>query len=115
DFPMKPASALTREDIASSNLILFGTAATNPVSRRIAPHLPAGLPASGVFIYPNPENPARYVVVWSAKILSAPDHGLRAGWIMPVNLLPDYVEVRDGKVAAGGHFDSDWKLNAVTR
>ena len=61
---------------------------------------------NSIFIYPNPENSSRYVVVWSTKLLSAPDHGLRSGWIMPLNLLPDYVSVKDGKVTSGGHFDT---------
>jgi len=118
EFPMKPASQVTREDISSANLILFGTPATNAVLKRLAPSLPAPLlrdGARGVFIYPNPENPSRYVVVWSARILSSPDHGLRAGWIMSPNLLPDYIEVRDGKIVSGGHFDSDWNLPAGRR
>jgi endo-1,4-beta-xylanase len=107
DFPMKPASKVTRQDVESSNLILFGTPQSNAVLRRIASKLPAG---PDIFIYPNPENPSRYVVVWSAKLLSAPDPGLHAGWIMPLNLLPDYVKVKDGKVASGGHFDNEWSL-----
>jgi hypothetical protein len=111
DFPMKPASKVTREDIESSNLILFGTSKSNAVLKRIAASLPVGLlKGDAIFIQPNPENPARYVVVWSAKLLSAPDPGLHAGWVMPLNLLPDYVQVKDGRVAAGGHFDNDWKL-----
>jgi enterochelin esterase-like enzyme len=111
DFPMKEAGKVTAEDVKSSNLILFGAPASNSVLKRIAPSLPASLLQPGtVFIYPNPENPDRYVVVWNAKILSAPDNGLRAGYILPVNLLPDYIRVKDGKVVSGGHFDSDWKL-----
>jgi hypothetical protein len=111
DFPMKPASKVTRQDIESSNLILFGTPKTNAVLKRIAGSLPAGLlKGDAIFIHPNPENPSRYVVVWSAKLLSAPDPGLHAGWIMPLNLLPDYVQVTDGRVAVGGHFDNEWKL-----
>jgi hypothetical protein len=115
DFPMKEASKLTRADIETSNLILFGTPETNPVLKRLAQSLPS--PPAGesggalpVFIYPNPENPSRYVVVWSARLLSAPDHGIRAAWIMPLNLLPDYVLVKDGKVVRGGHFDNGWEL-----
>ena len=77
DFPMKPAAKVTREDVASSNLILFGTPENNAVLKRIAPSLPAGLVGrGGIFIYPNPENPERYVVVWSEKLLSAADNGL---------------------------------------
>jgi pimeloyl-ACP methyl ester carboxylesterase len=111
DFPMKAASKVTSADVASSNLILFGTPETNAVLKRLAPSLPSGLMRPGaIFIYPNPENPAHYVVVWSAKLLSAPGPGLFGGWIMPLNLLPDYVQVQDGKVASGGHFDNEWKM-----
>jgi endo-1,4-beta-xylanase len=112
DFPMKPAARVTRGDIESANLILFGTPESNAVLRRIAPGLPSDLlREKSIFIYPNPENPARLVVVWSAKLLSAPDHGVNSGWIMPLNLLPDYVVVKDGRVATGGHFDNEWRRN----
>jgi hypothetical protein len=63
-----------------------------------------------IFIYPNLENPSKYVVVCQAKLLSAPEQ-LHYGCIMPLTLLPDYVRVQDGKVQAGGYFDSDWKLS----
>jgi hypothetical protein len=108
---MKPASKVTRQDVESSNLILFGTPKSNAVLKRIAASLPVALMDGGsIFIYPNPENPSRYVVVWSARLLSAPDPGLHSEWIMPLNLLPDYVQVKDGKVASGGHFDNEWNL-----
>jgi hypothetical protein len=113
DFPMKPAAKVTKEDAAAQNLILFGTPETNAVLKRIAGSLPPALMRSQdgartIFIYPNPENLERYVVVWQAKLLSAPEQ-LKYGWIMPLSLLPDYVCVKDGKVVEGGHFDSDWK------
>ena len=116
DFPMKAAGKVTREDIESSNLILFGTPQTNPLLQRIAGNLPARLMdaedgARTIFVYPNPENPSRYVVVWQTKLLSGPVP-LHYGWIMPLTLLPDYVRVKDGKILAGGHFDSDWRLGA---
>ncbi len=98
------------EDVAGANLILFGTPASNPVLKRIAARLPAELlNGNSVFIYPNPENPRRYVVVWNAKVMSSYSDLLRAGYVMPVNLLPDYVETKDGKIVFGGHFDNDWK------
>lgn len=116
DFPMKAADKVTAQDVASANLILFGTPNSNAVLKRIAPRLPPGLLKPGsIFIYPNPENASRYVVVWSAKLLSAYDPNLRAGWTPPLNLLPDYVEVQDGKIASGGHFDSDWKIAAAQK
>lgn len=118
DFPMKEAARVTTEDVESANLILFGTPESNLVLRRIAPSLPPALlqvgddGARSVFIYPNPENPARYVVVWPAKLLSVPGDAPRYSWIMPLSLLPDHLRVKDGKVVSGGHFDSDWKLGA---
>jgi hypothetical protein len=73
--------------------------------------LPSDLLKDGaIFIYPNPECPSHYVAVWSGRQLSAPDPGLNSGWVMPLNLLPDYVEVKEGRVARGGQFDNDWKL-----
>jgi pimeloyl-ACP methyl ester carboxylesterase len=115
DFPMKPAARVTPQDVASANLILFGTPETNAVLRRIAPSLPPQLmksddDARSVFIYPNPENASRYVVVWQAKLLSVAEEALRQAWIMPLCLLPDHLWVKDGKIVSGGHFDSDWKL-----
>ncbi len=113
DIPMKQAARVTPQDIESSNLILFGTPDSNPVLKRIAGALPAALlrnenGARSVFIYPNPESPSHYVVVWQAKLLSTEDTTLRWAWIMPLNLLPDYVWVKDGRITSGGHFDSDW-------
>ncbi len=115
DFPMKAAAKLTREDIESANLILFGTPESNPILKRMAASLPTALMRTddgvrSIFIYPNPENPARYVVVWQTKLLSVAGDSLRQFWIMPLCLLPDYVRVKEGKIVSGGHFDSDWKL-----
>jgi pimeloyl-ACP methyl ester carboxylesterase len=118
DFPMKPATRLTTQDVDSANLILFGTPESNAVIRRIAPSLPPALMqisedgSRAIFIYPNPENPSRYVVVWPTKLLSAAADALRSAWIMPVCLLPDYLRVKDGTIVSGGHFDSDWRLSA---
>ncbi len=116
EFPLKAADKVTAADIADFNLILFGTAKSNPIIARLAPKLPTALmKAAGegeavVFVYPNPENPARYVVVWTGAVLSAKlDVKLEAGWMMPLNLLPDYLTVKDGKVTSAGHFDRDWK------
>ncbi len=118
EFPLKAAAKVTVEDIADANLILFGTAKTNPFIARLTPKLPAPLmTAAGegsavVFVYPNPENPARYVVVWTGPVLSAKlDVPLKAGWMMPLHLLPDYVVVTAGKIVHAGHFNRDWSLD----
>jgi hypothetical protein len=115
EFPMKPASAVTADDIATKNLLLFGSVATHPLLRRYAPQLPAALmdDPGVIFIHPNPENPARYVVVWTAPVLSIADNMLRAGYIQPINLLPDYVRVHDGAITDAGHFSNNWSLSTV--
>lgn len=119
EFPLKAAAKVTAVDIAGANLILFGTAKTNPLIARLAPKLPASLmTAAGegsavVFICPNPENPARYVVVWTGPILAAKlDVALKASWMMPLHLLPDFIVAKDGKIITAGHFDRDWQLVA---
>jgi len=116
EFPLKAAAKVTAEDIAGANLILFGTAKTNPLIARLGPKLPAALmTAAGegdavVFVYPNPENPARYVVIWTGPVLSAKlDVPFKAGWMMPLHLLPDYLVAKDGKITQAGHFDRDWR------
>jgi hypothetical protein len=91
DFPMKAAAKVTAQDIASSNLILFGTPESNAVLKRLAPSLPPAFLRSddgsrSVFIYPNPENPERYVVVWQTKLLSVASDTFRQAWIMPLCL-----------------------------
>ena len=94
---------------------------TNPVLKRITGSLPKPLieaqreGAGAVFIFPNPENPERYVVVWTTRILSLPGNGLSAGFIFPVNLLPDYALIKEGKIVLAGHFDNDWKLKAAAQ
>lgn len=116
EFPLKAAERVTAADLADSNLILFGTPKTNPLLARLAPRLPANLiaeveqGATVVFVHPNPENPARYVVVWTGRVLSAPlEPKLEAGWMQPLNLLPDFLVARDGRVVSAGHFDREWK------
>ena len=124
DFPMKAAAKVRKEDIESSNLLLFGTPATNPILKRIAPSLPPSLMSAigggegVIFICPNPENPERYVVVWTTRLLSLPDDpllslpgsagGLR--FMLPVDLLPDFVMIKDGKIVRAGFLDNDWRL-----
>lgn len=117
EFPLKAAARITADDIARSNLILFGTPKTNPVLARLATKLPASLLQAAengnavVFIHPNPESPGRYVVVWTGRVLSVSlEPKLEAGWMLPLNLLPDYLVARDGKVVSAGHFDRDWRM-----
>ena len=115
DFMLKAADKVTRRDVESYNLVLFGTPESNVVLKRMAGALPPSLMNPGadhsrsVFICPNPENPNRYVLVWQEKFLSTAGDALHNQWILPVCLLPDYLWVKDGRILSGGHFDSDWR------
>ena len=75
---VKDDSAITDDDIYSSNLILWGDPSSNKLLARIADKLPIQWTAAGIkvgektydatkhapaFIFPNPLNPARYVVI----------------------------------------------------
>jgi len=124
---VKDDSAITDEDIANHNLILWGDPQSNKVLRRIAKSLPIGwdahnvrLPgrtysASGhvpVLIYPNPLNPKRYVVVNSGFTFADAAPTSNA---LQVPELPDYavIELGTDKVANAGFFDEQWKLPAL--
>lgn len=59
-------------------------------------------------VYPNPDNAARTIVVWTGRVLSGPlEPALAAGWMMPLNLLPDFLTAKDGKVTSAGYFNQD--------
>ena len=129
DHELEPASAAER------NLFLVGTTRDNAVLKRLDPALPLGLDGAAVragtarftgkelgvlFIHPNPEHPARYVVVLSAADVP----GLYRAVSLP-KLLPDWV-VYDEQVAnasaqhvlgnagvlSAGFFDASWRLPA---
>ncbi len=80
-FPVKADGAVSAEDVADCNLVLIGGPGANLISSRIAEKLPvrfamdglrvgdlefSGPGATTAFIYPNPENRKRYVVVVGA-------------------------------------------------
>jgi hypothetical protein len=133
DAPVKDDSAVTADDIATSNLILWGDPSSNRVLARIAERLPirwdarqvrAGKETYGaaehvpLLIYPNPLNPKRYVVLNSGFTFREYDHLNNA---RQVAILPDWavVDVRQapssrwpGKVVRAGFFDERWRLEA---
>jgi dienelactone hydrolase len=121
---------VTDADLAAFNVVLFGDPSSNAVYKRIAPKLPirwrpGSLTVGGrtydashapVFIYPNPLNPRKYIVVntgftfhdqsnnamqtpklgdWAVVDITKPENNFR--------YLPLFVE-------AGGFFDEAWRL-----
>lgn len=128
---VKKDAEVTEEDIRSSNLVLWGTAESNQLLGKIAGSLPIradgtvyrlgdqSLPAEHhvpILIYPNPLNPARYVVLNSSFTFRDYAYLNNA---RQVPKLPDWalIDVRTkpnaiwpGKVVAADFFDEQWQL-----
>lgn len=131
DAVVKDDSAVSDEDIASSNLVLFGDPSSNSVLARLIDRLPVGWNGDAVtvgkqsfdgshhapvLIYPNPLNPERYVVLNSGFTYREFAYLNNA---RQVPKLPDWavVDVRTpanalwpGKIVAADFFDEQWKL-----
>jgi hypothetical protein len=128
---VKNDSDVSEEDIASSNLILFGDPSSNKVMARVAERLPIrwggkevvvgekNFPAESnavAMIYPNPLNPKKYVVLNSGFTYREYDYLNNA---RQVPKLPDYAVIdvsvpvssrTPGGIVAAGFFDEAWKL-----
>lgn len=119
---------VTAEDARSSHLVLFGDPKSNIYIQRIVQKLPFRWNESGIhtrtasfpgdrycpqFIYPNPENPGKYVVINSSFTF---DQTISSSNADQTPKLPDYVIRRfepDGSttISKAGFFDESWKLS----
>jgi len=133
---VKDDSAVGDTDIAEHNLILWGDPSSNKVLAKIADKLPIHWTAEGVqlgdkkfsvathvpvFIYPNPLNPKRYVVINSGFTFREYDYLNNA---RQVPKLPDFAVLDTsvpvssrlpGGVVAAGFFTETWKLPAMIK
>ncbi len=131
DAPVKDDALLTPIDIRESNLVLWGDPSSNKVLAKIADKLPVKWTADGVrvgdrtfpagthvplLIYPNPLNPAKYVVLNSGFTYREYDYLNNA---RQTPKLPDWAVVDvtvpptarwPGKVVAADFFDERWQL-----
>jgi hypothetical protein len=132
---VKDDTAITDQEIASANLVLWGDPESNAVLKRIADKLPIAWKADTIqagdrsysaddhaliLIYPNPLNPDRYVVLNSGFTYREYDYLNNA---RQVPKLPDWAIIDlktppnsryPGKVAAAGFFGEDWQLRPNT-
>jgi predicted esterase len=125
---IKNGYEITDEDIASNNLILFGNPNNNAVLRKIRDQLPikwdggniivgdktfTGPGLVPVFIYPNPLNPSRYVVINTGLVAGGGGNG--AGGYGDFAVLQtsasDSGQITTETVAEGV-FDESWKVPA---
>ena len=133
DAPVKSDTDIKDEDIKNSNLILWGDPMSNAVLAKIADKLPIKWTDKGVtvgkdtyklgehvpvLIYPNPLNPAKYVVINSGFTFREYDYLNNA---RQVSKLPDYAVIDittppnaryPGKVVRAGFFGEKWELLA---
>jgi hypothetical protein len=131
DAPIKADTEVTDADIKNNNLILWGDPQSNAVLAKIADRLPIRWTEKGVvvgkdtydagahvplIIYPNPLNPAKYVVLNSGFTFREYDYLNNA---RQVPKLPDYAVIDistpansryPGKVVRAGFFGEKWEL-----
>ncbi|HEY2882826.1 MAG TPA: prolyl oligopeptidase family serine peptidase [Pirellulales bacterium] len=132
DARVKDDTAITADDIANANLVLWGDAESNAVIKRIADKLPIRTTGENIvvdrdkftaadhvpaLIYPNPLNPKKYVVLNSGVTFREADYASNA---MQVPRLPDWAIIdihrppstsAPGKISAAGFFGEQWELN----
>ncbi len=130
DFLEKSSERLDSDDIAEANLILWGDPESNPMIAEIVDRLPIEWTAREfkfrgetyssddtvpVFIYPNPLNPERYIVV-NSGLTFREDHDRTNSLQNPK--LPDWAVIgldqlpdgdSPGRVVKAGFFDENWK------
>ncbi len=130
---VKDDTSVTAQDIANSNLVLWGDPESNAILKKIAAKMPIGWDAQGVhagkdvfaadhhapvMIFPNPLNPRRYVVVNSGFTFREYDYLNNARQNAK---LPDWAVVDlnmppstrwPGLIADAGFFDEQWKFTA---
>jgi dienelactone hydrolase len=121
---VKDDSAVTDEEMAASNLVLWGDPHSNRLFGRIAKRLPILWDTQGVhiggkiyslrdhvpvMIYPNPLNPKHYVVINSCFTFSEAAPTSNA---LQIPKLPDYAvfDLKSKCVVEAGFFDEEWKL-----
>jgi len=131
DARVKDDTALTAEDIANSNLVLWGDPGSNKVLAKIVDKLPlqwtkdkitlgtqtgSAADHAPIMIYPNPLNPNRYIVLNSGFTFRM---GARTTNALQTPKLPDWAmidlrtppdEMWPGQVVDAGFFDERWQF-----
>jgi hypothetical protein len=131
EAPVRDDQAVTDADIASKNLVLWGDPSSNSLLRRILPMLPLEWNQTSVkmgrtelssehhvpiLIYPNPLNPAKYVVINSSftfregsSVTNSQQTPKLPDWAL-VDLRTPPSKEAPGLVYDAGFFDEHWKL-----
>ena len=136
DARVKKDTEVTPEDVKAYNLVCWGDAASNAVIARMADKLPAtwagGKLAFGgqtydaathipAVIFPNPLNPAKYVVLNSGLTFREAHDGTNSqqnpklgDWAI-IDITTPPSASAPGNVVANGFFDEDWKAKPAVK
>lgn len=130
DAPVIDDTAISTDDLAHKNLILWGDPSSNRVLAKILPKLPlqwtkdtitfrgqtySAADHAPILIFPNPLNPRHYVVLNSGLDFRADGYGNNA---LQTPKLPDWAIIDlttppgprwPGKIETAGFFDENWK------
>ena len=134
EAPVTDDTAVTAEQIAGANLVLWGDPSSNAVLAKIARRLPivwasdGSIKADGktypagtsvpVLIYPNPLNPQHYVVINSgitwreqAYLNNSYQTAKMPDWAIIDITTPPNAQT-PGRIADAGFFDEQWRFTA---
>ncbi len=133
DVNVRAASSVSAAELAEKNLVLFGTPQSNPLIAKVMARMPRGIAWADsirigshqaasdkhvpVFIYPNPLNPSRYIVINSgftfrefAYLNNARQIAMLPDWaIVDVTTGRNYQ--MPGKVISAGFFNENWQAD----
>jgi hypothetical protein len=131
DVQIKDDTAITPEDVKSKNLILWGDPSSNKTLAKLAAQLPIQWSAAdlkvkdksypsathaAILIYPNPQNPAKYIVLNSGFTFREYDYLNNA---RQTPKLPDWSIIdittapnsrTPGKIVDANFFDEKWQV-----
>jgi pimeloyl-ACP methyl ester carboxylesterase len=125
DARTRPDTAVSADDIANNNLILFGDPGSNSLIAKIADKLPIKWTKDSiivgdktftaadhmpVLIYPNPLNPAHYVVINAGLSAGGPGGG---GTSYGDYAVLDLTKQGADQTALAGVFNESWQLPAA--
>lgn len=120
DLPMYNDTELPEGYVEKYNLLLYGNYNTNAILKKFEGRLPLKFNADSIevcgktftgdriavfAVFPNPDNPDRYVAVHGG---SEPD-AITWGSHLDMMLLPDYLVYNRGKTVAWGFWSNNWR------
>ncbi len=124
ELPVILDTELSERDITASNLLLYGTFASNAILSRFERHLPLAFGEQTIQIsdkswqakdiaifavFPHPENSKLYIAIHGG---TTPD-AICWGSHLDMQLLPDYLVYAGGRLLDWGFWGNDWRTQST--